>query len=60
MAPVVLDALLDRAPQGLTGGSARSTLERDIEAAHNIAPRDARTHGFGFVMVWQVVAAHGG
>ncbi|QNK72917.1 CHASE2 domain-containing protein [Variovorax sp. PAMC28562] len=60
MAPVVLDALLDRGAQGLTEAAKLSASQQDIEAAHNIAPRDARTHGFGFAMVRQVVAAHGG
>lgn len=60
MAPGVLDALLDREPQGLTEGAKLSASERDIQAAHNMTPRDARTHGFGFAMVRQVVAAHGG
>jgi len=56
----VLDALLDREPQGLTEGAKLSASERDIQAAHNMTSRDARTHGFGFAMVRQVVAAHGG
>jgi len=60
MAPGVLDALLDREPQGLTEGAKLSASERDIQAAHNMTSRDARTHGFGFAMVRQVVAAHGG
>ena len=60
MAPAVLDALLDRGAQGLTEAAKLSASQQDIEAAHNVAPRDARTHGFGFAMVRQVVAAHGG
>ena len=60
MAPAVLDALLDGKTRGLPEKATLLVSERAIEEARNSTPRDPRTHGFGFAMVRQVVATHGG
>lgn len=64
MAPAKLDELLDRQAGGDTDAEGNDTAscgsQSSVEAAPDRAPPRDPKHGFGFVMVRQVVSAHGG
>ena len=60
IAPALLEALLDLEAPTQNKATNRVALLTKAEVVYSSKSHGASTHGFGFVLVRQVVAAHGG